>query len=115
MFAAYIATSPEREAQARDGLLREFARLRAEPVTVEELQRAKTYALGTHAIGRESGGSRLGEMLDAWLVGTGLAELADYETRIAAVTVDDVLAVANRYFDEQRRVEGIIRGEGRVV
>ena len=81
----------------------------------EELQRAKTYALGTHAIGRERGGGRLGELLDAWLVGTGLAELADDETRIAAVTATDIQSLAVRCFDEARRVEGVVRGEGRTV
>ncbi|HEX6632274.1 MAG TPA: pitrilysin family protein [Gemmatimonadaceae bacterium] len=115
LFAAYIATSPEQEAQARDGLLAEFARLREHPVSDEELQRAKTYALGTHAIARESGGSRLGEMVDAWLTGTGLAELAEYETRITALTVADLQSLAVRYFDPERRVEGIVRGTGKKV
>ena len=113
IFIAYIATAPEREAEAREGLLREFARLREMPVTEEELQRAKTYALGTHAISRESGGSRLGEMIDAWLLGTGLGELAAYETRVAALTAADLQSVAGRYFDPDRRVEGVVRAAGR--
>ncbi|HEU4631494.1 MAG TPA: pitrilysin family protein [Gemmatimonadaceae bacterium] len=115
LFSAYIATSPEQEERARVGLLGEFARLREQPVTADELQRAKTYALGTHAIARERGGSRLGEMVDVWLAGTGLAELAEYETRIAAVTVEDVQALAARYFDPAWRVEGVVRGTGRKV
>ncbi|MHB1224064.1 MAG: M16 family metallopeptidase [Gemmatimonadaceae bacterium] len=110
LVVAYIATSPEREEQARVGLLAEFARLRDEPVTAEELQRAKTYALGTHAIGRESGGNRLGEMVGAWLLGSGLGELASYEPSISAVTAADIQAVAERYFDPSRRVEGVVRG-----
>ena len=105
-----IATGPEQEEVARDGLLREFARLREAPVSDEELQRAKTYALGTHAIRRESGGSRLSEMVDAWLLGTGLGELAEYETRVSELTAEDLQAVAVRYFDPERRVEGIVRG-----
>lgn len=112
LFAAYIATSPAQEEQARAGLLAEFRRLRELPVAEEELQRAKTYALGTHAISRASGGSRLGELLDAWLAGTGLAELADDDTKLAEVTVADVQSLAVRYFDEGRRVEGVVRGRG---
>ncbi|HEY0972708.1 MAG TPA: pitrilysin family protein [Gemmatimonadales bacterium] len=112
MFLSYIATSPGQEEVARAGLLREFARLRETAPTADELQRAKTYALGTHAISRESGGSRLGEMVDAWLLGTGLAELGDYETQIVAVTPEDVQLLAERYFDEERRVEGMVRGSG---
>ncbi|HEX5831473.1 MAG TPA: pitrilysin family protein, partial [Gemmatimonadaceae bacterium] len=71
-FLTYIATSPEREAEAREGLLAEFQRLRDEPVRDEELRRAQTYAVGTHAIERQSGAALLGEMTDAWLRGTGL-------------------------------------------
>ena len=85
------------------------------PVTADELQRAKTYALGTHAISRESGGSRLGEMVSAWLGGTGLAELAEYETRITALTAADLQSLAVRYFDPAMRVEGVVRGTGRRV
>lgn len=110
MFTAYIATSPDREEEARAGLLAEFARLREEPVTAEELQRARRYALGTHAISRESGGSRLGEMVSAWLLGTGLSELASYETSVSEVTAADIQAVARRYFDDARRVEAVVRG-----
>lgn len=112
-FGAYIATGPDQEEVARAGLLREFAKLREQPVTAEELQRAKTYALGTHAIRRESGGSRLGEMIDAWLLGTGLAELAEYDTRVSSLTAADLQAVAVRYFEPERRVEGIVRGRGK--
>jgi zinc protease len=112
MLLAYIATSPEQEEVARAGLLREFAKLREQPVSAEELQRARTYALGTHAIRRESGGSRLGEMVDAFLLGTGLSELAEYDTRITEVTPADIQALATRYFDESRRVEGVVRGRG---
>lgn len=110
MLVAYIATSPEREDEAREGLLRELARLREDPVTGEELQRAGTYALGTHAISRESGGSRMAEMVDAWLMGEGLAELASYETSVSAVTASDIQAVANRYLDPEHRVEAVVRG-----
>lgn len=110
MITSYIATSPDREEDARRGLLIEFERLREMPVTAEELQRARTYALGTHAIARESGGSRLGEMVGAWLLGTGLGELASYETSITEVTASDIQEVARRYFDPARRVEGVVRG-----
>ncbi|HEY4130867.1 MAG TPA: pitrilysin family protein, partial [Gemmatimonadaceae bacterium] len=47
-FGAYIATGPSQEDAARDGLLAEFRRLREEPVTAEELNRAQTYAIGSH-------------------------------------------------------------------
>jgi zinc protease len=115
MFLSYIATSPEKEEIARQGLLREFDRLRESPVTAEELTRAKRYAIGSHAIRRESGASILGEMLDAWMNGNGLRELEEFESQIDAVTADDILELAKEYFLPDRRVEGVVRGVGKVV
>ncbi|MDB4907335.1 MAG: peptidase domain protein [Gemmatimonadetes bacterium] len=109
-FAAYIATSPEKEAAAREGLLREFAKLREEPVTAEELSRAQTYAIGVHAIRQQSGGALLGDMVEAWMYGS-LSELADFESRVRAVTATRMMDVARKYFDPERRIEGIVRGQ----
>jgi zinc protease len=115
MFLSYIATSPEKEGIARSGLLAEFEKLRDQAVTEEELARAKEYVVGSHAISQESGGALLGEMLDAWMFGRGLDELMEHDTRVRAVTADQMRDVAQRYFDPQRRVEGIVRGVGRTV
>jgi zinc protease len=107
---AYIATGPSQEEEAREGLLGEFARLRQEPVTDEELQRAQVYAIGTHAIQQQSGSSVLGEMVDAWLLGEGLHELGEFDARVRAVTPADLLALSERWFVPSRRTEGIVRG-----
>jgi zinc protease len=109
-FVAYIATSPANEAVARAGLLAEFAKLRDQSVTDEELRRAQEYAIGTHAIRQQSGGSVLGDIIDAWLYGPGLSELGEYEARVRALTPQQLQDVARRYFDEGVRVEGIVRG-----
>ncbi|MDQ3950327.1 MAG: insulinase family protein [Gemmatimonadota bacterium] len=108
-FASYIATSPDKEGVAREGLLREFEKLRASPVAADELARAQTYAIGTHAIRQQSGGSVLADVVDAWLFGR-LAELDEFEQQIRRVTPQRMRAVAERYFDPDRRVEGIVRG-----
>ena len=113
-FVSYIATSPEKEDVARRGLLNEFAKLRDEPVTEAELRQAQTYAIGTHAIRQQSGGAVLGEMVDAYLFGD-LAELGEYDERVRAVTASSMQQMARAYFDDDRRVEGIVRGVGRTV
>lgn len=115
MFLSYIATSPDKEALARDGLLVEFARLREELVTSDELERAKRYSIGSHAIRQESGGAVLADMLDAWMFGEGLGELAEHDARVAAVTGAEIQNLAREFFDPARRVEGVVRGVGRVV
>ena len=111
---AYIATSPEKEAVAREGLLSELAKLRDARVTDGELRRAQTYAIGSHAIRQQSGAAVLGELVDAWMFGE-LRELDDYETRVRAVTAAGIQETARKYLDPQRRVEGIVRGVGKDV
>ena len=110
MFVGYIATSPDKERAARTGLLREFAKLCEDGVPADELARAQMFAVGTHAISRQSGASLLAEVIDAWMFGHGLDELETYELRVRAVTPDAVRRVAGTYFDPARVVEGIVRG-----
>jgi len=113
MFLAYIATAPEREDEARETLLHEFARFREARVTPDELARARNYAIGSHAISRQRGAAVLGEMVDAWLFGNGLAEIGEVEARLAAVTADSIRDWAATAFDPARRVEGVVRGTAR--
>ena len=115
MFVSYIATSPEKEGIARDGLLAEFVKLRETEVTASEISRAKEYIVGTHAISRESSAAVLGELLDAWMFGSGLTEMPRFEDNVRAVTATQMRELAERYFDPQRRVEGIIRGVAKTV
>ena len=111
MFTTYIATGPSQEEEARAGLLSEIQRLRDEPVTAEELQRATRYALGSHAIALQSGSMVLAAILDAWLFGSGLEELEEYESQRAAVTAASIQAWAREALDPARRVEGVVRGK----
>jgi len=115
IFLSYIATSPDKEGVARKGLLAEFAKLRDVPVGADELARAKEYIVGSNAISKESGAALLGEMLDAWMFGEGLQELLEYDSRVRAVTAEQMRDIARKYFDPDKRVEGIVRGTGKSV
>jgi zinc protease len=108
--ASYIACAPEREDEARAGLLREFARLRDAPVLAEELERARRYALGMMALRQESGAAQLADVVDAWLLGEGIAELRAERAGIERVTIADVQRVAQRWCTSEPRAEGIVRG-----
>jgi zinc protease len=109
-FGAYIATGPDREEEARAGLLSEFARFVDAPPTAEELERATRYLVGAHAIAQQSGGTVLSDMVDAWLFGEGLHERHLETARLAAVQAGDVQAFAQRCFDPARVMEGVVRG-----
>ncbi|HEV2642258.1 MAG TPA: hypothetical protein VGT98_06110, partial [Candidatus Elarobacter sp.] len=110
MFISYIATSPEREREAHDGLVGEVSALRDAPITAEELSRAKRYLLGMHEVRQERGGAVLGDMVDAWLFGTGLAELDEFARCTEEVSADEIMTLADRYFDPRTAVEGVVRG-----
>jgi predicted Zn-dependent peptidase len=108
----YIATSPEREDEAREEMLRELERFTQEPVSEGELRQAVNYLAGQAEVSRQSGGAVASEILEAWVAGTGLAELADPAAAFRAVTAADVLRVAQQLLDPTRRVEGVVRGTG---
>ncbi len=115
LFAAYIATSPGKEDEARRGLLAEIERVRRTPVGADELHRARTYALGAWAIRQERGAALMGDIADAWLFGS-LDELSSFEADMSAVTVDDLQAFARECLDADRCVTGVVRGvPGRTV
>lgn len=108
----YIATSPEREDEAREQMLSELERFTNEPVSDTELRQAVNYLAGQAEVSRQSGASVAAEVLEAWISGTGLGELADPGAAYRAVTAADVLRVARGSLLPERRAEGVVRGTG---
>lgn len=109
-FISYIATSPEREDEARRGLLEEFERVTVESVDREELERAREYTIGSWKIRSQTNGAQLADLAYALNLGTGLVELREFEEKIRAVTPIMIRDAARKYFDPNRAVEGIVRG-----
>ncbi|HEU4680453.1 MAG TPA: pitrilysin family protein [Gemmatimonadales bacterium] len=108
----YIATSPEREDEARTAMLEELRRFTREPVSAEELEQAVNYLSGQAEVGRQSGSALAGEILEAWLSGNGLGDLENPGAAFRAVSADDVLRVASGYLQQPQKVEGVVRGTG---
>ena len=108
----YIATAPEREAEARGAMLEELARFAKEAVTPEELRGAIGYLAGQAAVQRQSASHLLSEIVDAWMLGQGLAELEDPGAPYRRVTAEAVWAVARESLQAERRAEGVVRGTG---
>ncbi len=111
----YIATSPEREDEAREAMLAELSRFAREPVSDSELHQAVNYLAGQAEVSRQHGGSVAAEILDAWIAGTGLEELEDPAAQYRAVSAADVQRVAATSLDGLRRAEGIVRGGGKLM
>jgi zinc protease len=110
---AYIGTAPEREAEARDALMRELARTVAEPLPEADLERARRYLIGSWQIRQQTNGAQLGELAWAVLLGKGIADLREYEARIAAVDAAAVQQAAERWLRPDEVAAGIVRGGAR--
>ncbi|MGZ8391382.1 MAG: M16 family metallopeptidase [Gemmatimonadales bacterium] len=108
----YIATSPEREDEARAAMLEELDRFSREPVTEAELRQAVNYLSGQAEVGRQSGAELAREILEAWINGKGLGDLIDPAGAYRAVSAVDVLRVAQQYLRQSLRTEGVVRGSG---
>ncbi|HEU5041054.1 MAG TPA: pitrilysin family protein, partial [Gemmatimonadales bacterium] len=108
----YIATSPEREEEAREQMLLELERFAREPVSEEELGQAINYLAGQAEVARQSGGAVAAEILEAWLAGAGLEELENPAARYRLVTAEAVRRVAETYLVPSQRAEGVVRGTG---
>ena len=108
----YIATSPEREDEAREQMLIELERFAREPVEQSELRQAVSYLAGQAEVSRQSGGAVAGEILECWLAAGSLEEMSDPAAPYRAVTVDDVQRLAAECLDPARRAEGVVRGTG---
>jgi zinc protease len=109
---ASIATSPEKEDEARRGLLEELERLAEESLPREEVERAQNYLVGDWKIRGQTNTAQLSELAGALLLGNGLVDLREFEARIRAVTPIQIREVVQRWLDRDRLVEGIVRGTG---
>jgi zinc protease len=112
-FVGYIATSPEREDEARERMIEELRRSIAEPLPESELERARRYTIGTWRIRSQTNAAHLTELITALLLGNGLDEIREYEQRIEAITPEIVQQTAQRYIDADRAVVGVVRGTGK--
>jgi len=98
-FALYIASAPEKKDEAIAGLIRELKALKKEPVSEDELRRARNYITGSYEIGLQTPASQAADMANNELFGLGYDFSSKYPKLIQSVTKEDVLRVAKKYLD----------------
>jgi zinc protease len=98
MVGAYIGTRPENEETAITGLLSELGRIREEPPTDEEMQRAKNTIAGGYVIDLQRRAARASLLAQDEVLGLGYDEALRYLDRIKAVTAAEVREAAARWF-----------------
>jgi zinc protease len=94
MFRAYIGTSPEHVRTAVDGFVTEMRRIGEEPVPEEELSVAKSYLVGSFAMGFERASRRAQYLVSAEVHGFPADHLERLPAEFAAVTAEDVRRAA---------------------
>jgi len=92
----------------------ELGRLAVLPPTVEELEQARQYALGTLQLGMSTQAGLAGLASTYAGYGLRLDYLADYSARLAAATRDDVAAAAAKYLSPARAVT-VVLGDADIV
>jgi len=93
----YLGSAPENAEKAEEGLRQEIQKIRTQPVSEEELQRAKSYLLGRYEMDRRTN-ERIAFYAAFYTVenvGAGYAER--YRRAVEAVTAADVLKAAQTY------------------
>jgi len=108
-FGVYIASAPEKLEEAIEGLRRELRRILEEPITAEEVERAKGFLIGTQAVSLQPYGTQASLLSLEELYGLGAAHYLDYEKRIQAVTLDDLQRVAERVIRLDRPLIAIVK------
>lgn len=96
-FTGYIGTFPDKFVWVRDGFFKEINRIREEPPTKEEVESAKQYLLGSLPFRFTTLSSVASQLLAMEEYGLGFDYLEKFRAEVAAVTPEDVQAVARKH------------------
>jgi len=95
--AGYVATSPDREFEARECLLAELARVAEDGLVPGELEQAQRKLVGGFEIALQENAIQAAQMALDELYGLGYRGFQSYARDLFAVTGADVAAAARRY------------------
>ncbi|HEX8075043.1 MAG TPA: pitrilysin family protein [Thermoleophilaceae bacterium] len=98
----YVGTRPDNVREAMDVIAAELRRVVDEPVSDEELTRAKENVKGRMVLSFESTLTHMNRLGGSLLMGVPLMTLDEMIAAIDAVTLDDVSALAGELFDPTR-------------
>jgi zinc protease len=116
LFSCYIGTNPNSLARVKQMFLEELTRIRSEKPSTQEVEDAKKYLQGNIVFQFTTNGRIAEELLLVERYQLGLNYLDDYRKAVAAVTPEDVQAVARKYIDPEHMVlvvAGAVDQEGK--
>jgi predicted Zn-dependent peptidase len=98
-FSVHAAVRNEVVAATLTEIFYEMDRMRALPVSAEELDDARSYLSGVFSLGLATQDGLAGQLATVYLNELPEDYLETYRQKIRALTADDVMAAAGRYFD----------------
>ncbi len=108
-FSVYIATAPEKLDEARAGMLEELEKLVQQAPSDEELERAKRYLIGNHAIGLQRNAAHAGLISLNARYGLGPDADCAFPEQVAAVGKEEILQVVRRIIDLNAYTLAVVR------
>ena len=102
MVATYVGTREDNVEEACSIIGAELARLRSEPVSAEELTRAKESVKGRLVLSSESTAARMTRISRATLFGLPIESLDEMLAKVDAVSVDELTALAEELYGPER-------------
>jgi zinc protease len=111
--AVYLSCAPEKLDAAAAAVNAELDKMRASGITADELERAKSYLIGSHQIAMQRRAAVANAIAYHEAYGLGWRTWASYDDAIRAVTVADVAAAAQHYLVADRAITATVRPPAR--
>jgi zinc protease len=104
LFTCYIGTQPQHFEKVKGIFLEELKRIREEKPTVQEVEDARKYLLGSLPFRFTTNDRIAGQMLAVERYQLGFGYIDDFRKKVAAVTPEEIQAVAAKHIDPARMV-----------
>lgn len=112
--ATYVGTREDNVEEVCEIIGREYRRIRTEPVSADELDRAKEHVKGRLVLSGESSAARMNRIARSTLHEIPLLSLDEMLAKVDAVEVDEVFELASQLYDpEQLSAAAVGKDEGR--
>lgn len=102
LVATFVGTREDNVTEACEVIGAELTRVASEPVSSEELARAKEHVKGRLVLSSESMAARMSRVARSALFGLPLLTLDEMLERVESVSVDDVTALAAELYSPER-------------
>jgi zinc protease len=109
MFYFYAGTSPQRYSEVIEELDLEIRRVRGGGVTADELKRCQVRLKAGKRMGMQTNSARAMQAALNAVYGLPVNDWRTYDARVDAVTLTDIQAFAQRYFEPGQRVQLVVK------